>query len=106
MFGPQSCQELHCEAVDYLERDPRSEARLPEQQPPSVLVIDVTSDAADLELLKTLLEQVCPMRCCCRHTNPAITSVLNWSSVLQFMACFHPKPSHIQAGPVLLHVAI
>lgn len=43
--------------MDYLERDPRSEARLLEQQPPAVLVIDVTSDAADLELLKASLAQ-------------------------------------------------
>lgn len=46
------------EAVDYLESDPRARERVPEQQAPTVLAIDVTSDAADLELLKTALIQV------------------------------------------------
>jgi len=55
----QTCQELHVEAVDYLEQDPRSEARLSEQQPLTVLAVDVTSDAADLELLKASLTQAC-----------------------------------------------
>ena len=56
---PQTCQELTSEAVDYLERDPRSGARLPEQQPPTVLAVDVTSDAAELDQLKASLSQVC-----------------------------------------------
>jgi len=49
--------------VDYLEQDPRSEARLSEQQPPTVLAVDVTSDAADLELLKASLTQACGRLC-------------------------------------------
>ncbi len=55
----QTCQELHIEAVDYLERDPRLGQRLPEQQPPMVLAVDVTSDAIDLDQLKASLSQVC-----------------------------------------------
>ena len=55
--GAQSCEELRSEAVDYLEQDPRSEARLSQPQPPTVLAVDVTSDAADLQLLKASLTQ-------------------------------------------------
>ena len=49
--------------MDYLERDPQSEARLPVQQPPTVLAVDVTSDAPDLELLKASLSQVYCQTC-------------------------------------------
>lgn len=45
------------EAVDYLEADPAAAAAA-EQQAPTVLAIDVTSDAPDLELLKQALLQV------------------------------------------------
>lgn len=58
MLFSQSCEELRLEAVDYLEADPRARERVPERQAPTVLAIDVTSDAADLELLKTALIQV------------------------------------------------
>ena len=68
--------------MDYLEQDPRSEARLSEQQPPTVLAVDVTSDAADLELLKASLTQARAWRCAASHELSLLLGMQPWSSVV------------------------
>jgi hypothetical protein len=54
----QTCPELLVDAVDYLQQE-FSPAAVPSLQPPTVLAIDVTADAQDMEALKKALLQVC-----------------------------------------------